>query len=81
MVEVNAGVVKGLPVNNRFPPVRASYHFTVAPAVIPPAVTIAVVPEQIFAFVIVGALGPVTVTVLVLVNVQLFGVAKPLFQV
>ena len=81
MVEVNTDVVKGLPVNNRFPPVRASYHFTIAPVVIPPAVTIAVVPEQILVFVIVGAPGPITVTVLVLVNEQLLGTAKPLFQV
>ena len=57
------------------------YQFTVAPVEILPAVKVAVVPEQILTFVVVGALGPVTVTVLVLVSVQLFVAAKPLFHV
>ena len=45
------------------------------------AVNVAVVPVQIETLVVVGALGPVTVTIFVLVSVQLFGAANPLFQV
>ncbi len=46
------------------------YHFTVAPDVIPPAVSVAVEPEQIETVVTIGLVGPVTVTCIVFVPVQ-----------
>ena len=73
--------MNGFPVNIVVPPVAVEYQLTVAPVEILPAVNDAVEPEQIVTFETVGLLVPVTVTVLVLVNVQLLGAAKPLFQV